>query len=125
MSSGRLSCRPAPSPCARFPFHPRRVRRGVASPRSPPVRRRGDAAIDTAPLRPNRRGIAMTILDTALDPLVRLPRAERPAYATGMLLDAQDFQDEQTYHRARLARALSALAGSGTLAGLEVQYVPA
>ena len=57
------------------------------------------------------------------DPLFAQPRAQRPAYATGMLLDAQDFTDEQTYHRARLARALGGLGGSGTLAGLQVQYV--
>lgn len=64
----------------------------------------------------------MSILATA-DPLSTLPRAERPAYATGMLLDAQDFGDEQTYHRGRLARALAHLAGGGTLAGLAVEYV--
>jgi hypothetical protein len=39
-----------------------------------------------------------------------------------MLLDAQDFADEQTYHRGRLARALAFLAGGGTLAGLRVSY---
>ena len=65
----------------------------------------------------------MSILATAADPLVAQPRAERPAYATGMLLDAQDFSDEQTYHRGRLARALAAIAGGGTLAGLGVEYV--
>lgn len=64
----------------------------------------------------------MTILATAADPLVARPRAERPAYATGMLLDAQDFSDEQTYHRGRLARALAFAAGGGTLAGLQVSY---
>jgi hypothetical protein len=42
-----------------------------------------------------------------------------------MLLDAQDFSDEQTYHRGRLARALAFLAGGGTLAGLQVSYLPA
>ena len=57
------------------------------------------------------------------DPLFAQPRAQRPAYATGMLLDAQDFTDEQTYHRGRLARALGTLGGSGTLAGLLVQHV--
>lgn len=56
------------------------------------------------------------------DPLDRQPPADRPAYATGMLLDAQDFLDEQTYHRGRLARALMQLAGGGTLAGLRVWY---
>jgi hypothetical protein len=57
------------------------------------------------------------------DPLFAQPRAQRPAYATGMLLDAQDFTDEQTYHRGRLARALGALGGNGTLSGLLVQHV--
>jgi hypothetical protein len=65
----------------------------------------------------------MSLLSTNADPLYVQPRAERPAYATGMLLDAQDFSDEQTYHRGRLARALAFLAGGGTLAGLEVTYV--
>jgi hypothetical protein len=59
------------------------------------------------------------------DPLYAGPRPERAAYATGMLLDAQDFIDEQTYHRGRLARALAFLAGGGTLAGLKVTYQPA
>ena len=59
------------------------------------------------------------------DPLTRQPLGERPVYATGMLLDAQDFLDEQTYHRGQLARALGAVAGSGTLAGLLVQHQPA
>jgi hypothetical protein len=58
------------------------------------------------------------------DPLFAQPRADRPAYATGMLLDAQDFSDEQTYHRGRLARALAFLAGGGTLAGLAVAHGP-
>jgi hypothetical protein len=66
----------------------------------------------------------MSIQATEADPLVAQPRADRLSYATGMLLDAQDFSDEQTYHRGRLARALAFLAGPGTLAGLEVQYVP-
>jgi hypothetical protein len=61
---------------------------------------------------------------TQADPLLAEPRADRLSYATGMLLDAQDFSDEQTYHRGRLARALAFLAGPGTLAGLEVQHVP-
>ncbi|MCC7283154.1 MAG: hypothetical protein IT556_12270 [Acetobacteraceae bacterium] len=57
---------------------------------------------------------------TIADPLEAMPPAERVNYATGVLLDADDFRDEQTYHRARLARMLSALAGFGTLAGLRV-----
>ena len=59
------------------------------------------------------------------DPLYAVPQPERAAYATGMLLDVQDFIDEQTYHRGRLARALAFLAGGGTLAGLEVTHRPA
>lgn len=54
------------------------------------------------------------------DPLLARPAPERVNYATGVLLDAQDFRDEQTYHRGRLARALSALVGFGTVAGLRV-----
>jgi hypothetical protein len=56
------------------------------------------------------------------DPLYARPAAERPSYATGMLLDAQDFTDEQTYHRGRLARALASLTAGGTLAGLRVRH---
>lgn len=59
------------------------------------------------------------------DPLYARPAAERPSYATGMLLDAQDFTDEQTYHRGRLARTLASLTGGGTLAGLRVGHTPA
>jgi hypothetical protein len=66
----------------------------------------------------------MSILALESDPLMQLLPAERPAYATGMLLDAQDFADEQAYHRGRLARALLFLAGSGTLAGLAVSHQP-
>jgi hypothetical protein len=54
------------------------------------------------------------------DPLEAAPPAERVNYATGVLLDAEDFADEQTYHRGRLAAALRHLAGFGTLAGLRV-----
>lgn len=61
---------------------------------------------------------------STVDPLTHQPLGERPVYATGMLLDAQDFLDEQTYHRGRLARVLGAVAGSGTLAGLLVQHRP-
>lgn len=57
---------------------------------------------------------------TAPDPLASPGSPERVNYATGVLLDAQDFRDEQTYHRARLARALKYLAGMGTIAGLGV-----
>jgi hypothetical protein len=40
-------------------------------------------------------------------------------------LDANDFIDEQTYHRGRLAEALALLSGGGTLAGLRVGHVQA
>lgn len=59
---------------------------------------------------------------TKADPLYAQPAAERPAYATGMMLDAKDFTDEQTYHRVQLARAMAALAGGGTLAGLRASH---
>lgn len=54
------------------------------------------------------------------DPLAQSPSADRVYYATGILLDAQDFDAEQTYHRSRLARSLAFLHGSGTIAGLQV-----
>lgn len=50
------------------------------------------------------------------------PRPDRPWYATGVLLDAEDFQAEQLYHRARLAEAMRGLGGCGTLAGLRVAW---
>lgn len=57
------------------------------------------------------------------DPLGSAPQTpDRVYYATGVLLDAQDFDDEQLYHRGRLARALAYLHGSGTVAGLEVKW---
>jgi hypothetical protein len=46
---------------------------------------------------------------------------ERLHYAAGVLLDAEDFEDEQTYHRSRLGRALAALLGFGTVAGLKAE----
>jgi hypothetical protein len=54
------------------------------------------------------------------DPLLRKTASERLHYATGELLGADDFRDEQTYHRRQLARALLHQYGSGTLAGLRV-----
>ena len=56
------------------------------------------------------------------DPLVTRPGADRLHYSTGELLGADDFRDEQTYHRRQLARALLHLNGSGTLAGLRVVH---
>lgn len=64
---------------------------------------------------------AVQRLPTA-DPLYAQPSPDRPHYTTGMLLDAQDFLDEQTYHRSRLARALAFVSGGGTLAGLRVEH---
>ncbi len=55
---------------------------------------------------------------------VELPQSpDRVYYALGTLLGADDFVDEQSYHRGRLARALAALHGGGTLAGLRVDWV--
>lgn len=62
------------------------------------------------------------------DPLIPKPedhdgiQPDRLFYATGVLLDAEDFQAEQLYHRSRLAQVLRYLEGSGTVAGLEVQW---
>jgi hypothetical protein len=55
------------------------------------------------------------------DPLEQPFAAERVNYATGVLLQAEDFRDEQTYHRGRLAMALRHLVGFGTIAGLAVR----
>jgi hypothetical protein len=57
---------------------------------------------------------------TLPDPLATTSAPDRPNYAFGVMLDARDFTDEQTYHRARLARALQAVHGAGTIAGLAV-----
>jgi hypothetical protein len=67
---------------------------------------------------------AVTRLPEA-DPLYARPQPQRPFYATGMLLDARDFSDEQTYHRGRLAQAIALLSGGGTLAGLRVAHTAA
>lgn len=54
------------------------------------------------------------------DPIFRA-ESERLHYATGELLGANDFRDEQTYHRRQLAQTLLFLhGGGGTLAGLRV-----
>lgn len=57
---------------------------------------------------------------TAPDPLEARPAPERVNYATGVLLQADDFEAEQTYHRGRLAQLARHLLGFGTLAGLRV-----
>lgn len=54
------------------------------------------------------------------DPLLDRPASERLHFATGELLGADDFRDEQTYHRRQLAQSLLFLCGSGTCAGLRV-----
>ncbi len=59
-------------------------------------------------------------MNTVLDPLLTTLHSERLHYATGELLGANDVQDEQTYHRRQLARALLTLQGSGSIAGLRV-----
>lgn len=50
---------------------------------------------------------------------------DRVHYATGTLLGAEDFLAEQAYHRGRLGRALGALFGHGSIAGLRVTLIPA
>lgn len=56
------------------------------------------------------------------DPLAGEITPDRVHFATGMMLDAGDFLDEQSYHRGRLARALAFTQGVGTAAGLNVHY---
>lgn len=51
--------------------------------------------------------------------------SQRVVYRNGILLDASDFQQEQAYHRSRLALALSRVHGFGTIAGLRVEHSPA
>lgn len=64
-------------------------------------------------------------MGTTVDSLLTLENADRVHYATGVLLDAEDFQAEQDYHRGRLARALAYVIGTGTVAGLKVVHEPA
>jgi hypothetical protein len=54
-------------------------------------------------------------------PLPFPAEARRVNYRDGILLAASDFQQEQVYHRARLAAALARLHGFGTVAGLKVE----
>src|SRR5437870_11525741 len=61
-------------------------------------------------------------MSTSKDPLTQETHPDRVFYATGTLLDAADFSAEQMYHRGRLARALTYLHGSGTVAGLKVEW---
>lgn len=46
---------------------------------------------------------------------------QRVSYRNGILLDASDFRQEQSYHRSRLATALARIHGLGTIAGLRVR----
>lgn len=50
--------------------------------------------------------------------------SQRVAYHNGILLDASDFQQEQSYHSSRLALALTQIHGFGTVAGLKVEQIP-
>jgi hypothetical protein len=50
---------------------------------------------------------------------------QRVAYRNGILLYASDFQQEQQYHRSRLALVLSQTFGFGTIAGLKVEWFAA
>lgn len=59
------------------------------------------------------------------DPIGVPQSPDRVSYALGTLLGVEDFVAEQSYHRGRLARALGALHGGGTIAGLRVDYKPA
>ncbi|MFY0566328.1 hypothetical protein ACN28E_21165 [Archangium lansingense] len=61
-------------------------------------------------------------MSTPKDPLLENEATDRTYYATGVLLDTNDFIAEQTYHRGRLARALATLHGVGTAAGLRVVH---
>jgi hypothetical protein len=63
-------------------------------------------------------------MSTRKDPLLERRQPDRLFYATGMLLDQKDFEDEQTYHRLQLARSLACLHGNGTAAGLRAQWDP-
>jgi hypothetical protein len=66
------------------------------------------------------------MMNTLLPDPIEIPSSpDRVYYEIGTLLAAEDFNDEQAYHRGRLACALSALHGGGTIAGLKVSYVAA
>ena len=60
-------------------------------------------------------------MSTREDILPKTHQPDRVHYETGVLLNDDDFLAEQTYHRGRLARALTYVGGSGTLAGLFVK----
>jgi hypothetical protein len=56
------------------------------------------------------------------DRLAQSQTLDRVFYATGVMLDAEDFKTEQDYHRGCLARALACMNGTGTVAGLAVEH---
>jgi hypothetical protein len=62
-------------------------------------------------------------MNTTPDPVVSSRTPDRLYYSTGELLGADDFRDEQTYHRRQLARALLYLNGSGVITGLTASHV--
>lgn len=61
-------------------------------------------------------------MTTRDDDLTTREPADRLFYATGVFLDADDLAAEQRYHRGRLTRVLAYLHGSGTAAGLRVDW---
>ena len=61
---------------------------------------------------------------TPTDNLNPPPAPQRVYYSTGRMLGVADFQADQDYHRARLARALLQLFGTGTISGLNVVIEP-
>ena len=61
---------------------------------------------------------------TPTDNLNPPPAPQRVYYSTGRMLGVSDFQADQDYHRARLARALLQLFGTGTITGLKVVTEP-
>src|SRR5258708_794373 len=68
--------------------------------------------------------VQVTSSEEIPDPLAQKPELpDRLFYATGILLDAEDFRAEQLYHRGRLSRALAYLHGGGTVAGLRVDWI--
>jgi hypothetical protein len=55
------------------------------------------------------------------DPLLNITGgALRVFYSSGRMLNTEDFETDQLYHRSRLAHALSYVTGCGTLSGLNV-----
>jgi hypothetical protein len=67
----------------------------------------------------------LDVRERRADPLEdRDLRPDRLHYATGALLDREDFLAEQLYHRGRMARVLASLHGSGTVAGLRARVEP-